>query len=47
MSGLSMGNRFVGIIRMAMEASMGYNEILKAMAHVFHFKTTDENGGQF
>ncbi len=41
---LSPSDRFVGIIRLAINNSMEYNHILEAMCYAFHFKATDEKG---
>jgi len=37
-------DRFVGIIRLALNQKMNYNKILEAMAYAFYFTASDENG---
>lgn len=41
---LSVDDRFIGIIRLAIDNEMNYDKILEAMAYAFYFKTTDDNG---
>lgn len=41
---LGPNDRFMGIIRLAIQQGMKYDQILKAMVYGFSFKATDENG---
>lgn len=41
---LGPNDRFMGIIRLAMQQGMEYDHILRAMVYGFYFKATDENG---
>jgi mannitol-1-phosphate 5-dehydrogenase len=41
---LSVDDRFVGIIRLAIENKMSYDKILEAMTFGLFFKATDDNG---
>ncbi len=41
---LGPDDRFMGIIRLAEEQGLDYDQILKAMAYGFRFKAVDENG---
>lgn len=43
---LGPDDRFMGIIRLAIENEMDYDQILLAMAYAFYFKEVDENGEQ-
>ncbi len=41
---LGPDDRFVGIIRLAINLKMNYDKILRSMVYAFYFKATDENG---
>lgn len=41
---LSVDDRFVGIIRLAIDKGMNYDKILEAMTYGLFFKSTDDNG---
>lgn len=41
---LSFDDRFIGIIRLAIDNEMNYDKIMKAMTYGLYFKTTDDNG---
>jgi len=43
---LGPDDRFVGIIRLAVNLGMKYDKILKAMAYAFVFRATDEKGNR-
>ncbi len=44
---LCFDDRFVGIIRLAIQQGMAYNDILKAMVYGLFFRCSDEYGKQF
>lgn len=43
---LAPDDRFIAIIRLAMDVSKEYDYILRAMAYALHFQVTDENGAK-